>query len=248
MDKQKEVFRLIAGRDPFKEDVLMLARVRDALNLQVNDGFWVALVIFQAHMSLLSEIPGKVAQSADGVMRDVKEAARLHASIEVTKTIQSSHEEISRVLSMHRNMENSGISDLEKQVVNLAQREDENAPTLSVRKPICPWITKSFWVMLVACVVAGAGGYWVGERQGAESGFKQGYLYMHDEQEALTWSATPLGMIAHQMSKSGVLEMLVKCAGKGWMVSNGKCTPKAFPGEGTYGWPMPDPVFNPMKK
>lgn len=248
MDKQKEVFRLIAGRDPFKEDVFMLAQVRDILNLQSNDGFWVAIVAFQAYLGLLSDIPGKVAHSADKVMRDVKDAARLHASIEVSKAIRDVDEEIAQVLSLHRQEGKVGLRELDKQDAHLARRESKNVSTLTTRGHLWPWTSKSFGALLVACVIAGGAGYWVGERRGTESGFKQGYAYMHGEQAALAWSATPLGMSAYQMSKTGVLEMLVKCAGKGWVVSNGKCTPKAVPGEGTYGWPMPDLTPNAVPK
>ena len=160
-------------------------------------------------------------------MKNARDAARIHG--EVVKAKMLANEALAPGTSC----------DLPKESDRSMGRD--LPPNAQASPPQETWgkLVKGAFIFICVLLVGAAGGYWAGNHQGEQRGFKAGYSYQSDERSAHVWSATPLGQLAYQMSQSGVLEMLAKCAGKGWVVINSVCTPLKVPGEGTYGWPMP---------
>ena len=73
-----------------------------------------------------------------------------------------------------------------------------------------------------------------------------GYEAAKSEKAAAAWANTPEGRFALSLAKSGTLQQLGRCTGKGWKVENGNCYPYSAP-EGVYGWPMLEDAPTPKK-
>ena len=73
---------------------------------------------------------------------------------------------------------------------------------------------------------------------GEAYGYSKGYEESKDEKAAYAWSNTPEGQLAFQFARSGALQMLAHCTGKGWKIKNGYCYVNQDKGH-TQGWLMP---------
>ena len=73
---------------------------------------------------------------------------------------------------------------------------------------------------------------------GEAYGYSKGYEESKYEKAAYAWSNTPEGQLAFQFARSGALQMLAHCTGKGWKIRNGYCYVNQDKGH-TQGWLMP---------
>jgi hypothetical protein len=103
------------------------------------------------------------------------------------------------------------------------------------------WLVGSIAAAFITFGVFGWYMHSSGEKAGYNSGYGVGYTEAKDEKAAAAWANTPEGRTAYRFARSGELQRLARCSGKGWKVEKGNlCYPYAVsPTEGTYGWAMP---------
>lgn len=213
MAELDDSFAKLLGRQPNDAERQTLYRVRDALGLKNNDALWLVIMALQHYQGQYEKFPQEIAQAAGKTLDSFKTAADsiVRASAEAAK------------------------ADLAQAVATAAQ----NVAKKTAAKQMWRWAAGC---ITVAFLSFGAFG-WTMHSQGSNSGYALGYGIGYneakDEKAAQAWANTPEGNLAYRFARSGELQRLARCNGKGWIIKKGICYPHPDPNEGTYGWRLP---------
>lgn len=212
MNELDESFTKLLGRQPSDEERQGLYRVRDALGLKNNDALWLVLMALQHYQDQYERIPASIAQAAKDAVTGVKTTAdaTAKAAAEAAK------------------------ADLAKAVAVAAQDVARN----TARKQMWQWAGGCLAgaVLSVSVLV-----WYVHDKAytaGANTGYGAGLKEAKSEKAAASWANTPEGQLAFRFAKSGELQKVARCNGKGRKTENGVCYPHTT-SEGLYGWTLP---------
>lgn len=216
MSEIESNFSKLSKRKLSAEDKERLFQTQKILGLRDNDALWLVIFALQDHLILYRDIPEAITKVSEKTLRDFR--STLDAQV---------------VASLA-----SARSSKEETVVNA----DTSLKPMATGVGLLP---KIGWLTLgcLAITAAFTGMAWqmhrIGMEAGYQTGFGKGYTESRNEAAAASWAATPEGRLAFELAKKGQLQMLAKCEGKGWKISNNVCFPMPVAGEGVHGWALP---------
>jgi hypothetical protein len=203
-------FEKLLGMLPTDEERQDLFRARGALNIKNNDALWPLLVMLRHYQTIYATIPGLIKQTVTEVLRQARKTA------EADLKAASARAE----------------ADLARSVANTAvEIADKRASTKRWQ-----WISVSLAIGLAALTTVDI----LSHRSGRAAGYSDGYQAARDERAAESWANTPEGQLAYGLAKAGSIGILATCSGRGWVVKDAYCFPRADAGS-VYGWRLSAP-------
>lgn len=210
MNTRDDSFEKLLGTLPTDEEKQDLFRTRDALNIKNNDALWPLLVMLRHYQTIYAKIPGLITQTVTDVVRQARKAAEADLKAASARA----------------------QADLARSVADTARAiADKRASTKRWQ-----WISVSLAIGLVALTTVDISSH----RSGRAAGYSDGYQAARDERAADAWANTPEGQLAYGLAKAGSVRNLATCSGRGWVVKDGVCFPKADNGS-VYGWRLSAP-------
>ena len=209
----QEAFKRLNGREATAEDILKFERLTATLETTPGDAMLAVLMALGHYETLYEAIPKRISDTAATTLEAFKEAADAQAQVSMEQTKAS----------------------LAKTVSEVAVKVASNTAT----KRMWQWASGC---LAVAILSLGSFGWFmhdVGSKSGYSLGYGTGYNEAKDEKAAAAWSNTPEGQLAYRFARSGELQRLARCNGKGWITEKGNCYPERPPNEGVYGWRLP---------
>jgi hypothetical protein len=208
-----ESFAKLLGRQPSDAEQQQLYRVKDALGLENNDALWLLLMVLQHYQSKYEKLPALIDSSARTVLTNVKATA--------DAAMKASSAQALAALSI------AVAGTVEKVASDTSKKQK--------------WRWAGACIVLTALCFTGFG--WLihstAHDDGFSSGWGAGYSKAVDETAAAAWANTPEGKLAYRFARSGELQRVARCQGKGWSIEKNTCFPYAVANEGVYGWKMP---------
>lgn len=211
--KFEDVYKRLNGREATTEQVLKFERLVASLETTPGDALLAVLVALDHYQNLYSEIPEKINASAVSVLGVFKLAAEktAGAAFQETKVINA------------------------QALVDIANKVASEVST----KRMFQWAGGSVAVAAVCITLMAWYLHSSAFDTGMAAGQAAGYEQAKNQIAAAAWANTPQGQQAYRLAKTGELDKLAKCTGKGWNIENGTCYVKEVKGEGTYGWRLP---------
>lgn len=81
LEQIQSTYRSLCGRDLSPSELASLQRVRDALNIDFNDGFFTVFIAFEYYKGLYQELPDKIRENISPLLveagRTIQDAAKL---------------------------------------------------------------------------------------------------------------------------------------------------------------------------
>jgi hypothetical protein len=203
-------FSALVGRLPTDAERQDLFRARDTLNIKNNDALWPLLVMLRHYETIYSAVPGLITQT----VRDTVKRARSAAEAELRAASARIHADLARSVAE-----------------TAAKIADRHANTKRWR-----WIAVSLAIATTGLTIVNI----LASRSGRAAGHADGYQAARDERAAESWANTPEGQLAYGLAKAGSIRVLATCSGRGWVVKEAYCFPRADTGS-VYGWRLSPP-------
>lgn len=209
VDWYADGYAKLLGREPDAKDIKVINRISDALSIGPNDAVWAILIALQYYASLYEAIPARIGEVTS------ESAERVKVLADVT-------------------METAARDAQARLADAVATIAHDVAQDVS-RKQKIRWISIAAVVISLTIGIIG----WVGWAAGYHSGNLAGYQKVIDEKAAASWANTDQGKAAFNLSKSGYLDILIRCSRPGWEIKGGYCIPRSDEHGGIYGWEIP---------
>ena len=206
-------FKALLGRAPSERERDNLRRVRDVLELSENDGLWMVLFALQYYDSAYEEMPGKIQNASEAILKDFRDTAQRVADAAAAKSRDS-----------------------------LAQLVADAAGRISyaqVRKSVVRWSAIAIAVAATSIIMLSFYFHRTAHAAGYAEGVAAGYKDARVEASAATWGATPEGRLAFQLAELGGLRKLATCDFPDWKRVNDICYPQPRPDGMMDGWRIP---------
>jgi hypothetical protein len=199
----------LLGRIPDADELRTINRIKDVLGIEPNDALWAVLIALQYYNSLYEAIPGQISKATDVAM--------------------------DRARSMADATMEAAAADAQAKMAGAVAKIANDVAKSVAGKQKARWV--SIAVIVIAFALGGVGSLgWV---LGYRGGRLAGYQHDLDIKAAASWANTEQGIEAYESSRSGYLDILLKCNRPGWEIKGGYCLPKADRTGGIYGWKIP---------
>lgn len=198
----RKAISLISGSEPTPHQVQRVQAIAHALDIPNSDPLLPILVALDQYHSVFGELPEKMKVAADAVAKEAAENTKHQVNLGLVAAIHNMGPQIGDALVDHA------------KALNQVDR--------------AKWIGGAVVVVVAAFAAFG----WITHTTGYSSGFEVGQAAGHaaaaDEKAMAAWANTQQGRMAYELAQAGNLEMLANCAGRGWKLSKGVCTPMPY--------------------
>lgn len=210
MSTLDDSFRELVDKLPTDQDRQELFGARDMLNIKNNDALWPLLVMLRHYETIYSKVPALITQT----VKDAVKRARSAAEAELKAASARAEADLAR-----------SVAD------TAAKIADRRAGAKRWQ-----WIAVSLALATAGLTAVNI----LASRSGRAVGRADGYEAARDERAADSWANTPEGQLAYGLAKAGSIRVLATCSGRGWVVKDAYCFPRAD-SNSVYGWRLSAP-------
>ena len=194
--------KTISGHEPTAAQIARVTSIAHDFDIPKNDALFPLFVALDQYHGVFSELPEKMRLAADAVAKEAAENTKHQVNLGLVAAIHKMGPQIGYALVDHA------------KALNQVDR--------------AKWVGGAVVVVVAAFAAFG----WITHATGYSSGFEVGQAAGHaaaaDEKAMAAWANTQQGRMAYELAQAGNLEMLANCAGRGWKLSKGVCTPMPY--------------------